>query len=80
MAVIRIVSFILVVIAGAAFAVLNSSLVGFNYYFGMVELPLSLLLALALFAGVLLGVFVGTLMLLRLKRELLRVSEKARLA
>ena len=57
---IRLVYFLLallVVILGVVFSVLNADTVQLHYYLGTVELPLSLVLILAMIVGALLGVF-----------------------
>jgi len=48
---------LLVIIFGIVFAVLNAEDVQLNYYLGSVELPLSLVLVLAMILGALLGIF-----------------------
>lgn len=64
----RIISFILLlilIIIGVGFAMQNAEQVTLNYYFGHVDLPLSLLLTLCLAVGALLGLFIGWCLLLR---------------
>ncbi|MET0027063.1 MAG: lipopolysaccharide assembly protein LapA domain-containing protein [Candidatus Thiodiazotropha sp.] len=61
---------ILIMIFGAAFAVLNSNLVEVNYYFGRQDMALSLVLTLVLGLGVVLGALSSMSRILRLKREL----------
>lgn len=46
-----------VVILGVAFSVLNAENVTLHYYLGSIELPLSLILVLAMIVGAVLGVF-----------------------
>ena len=60
---------ILVILIGVSFAGLNAQYVHFNYYFGNVELPLSLLLALGFAIGGFLGVFVSLSLIIRYKSE-----------
>ncbi|MBT2969506.1 MAG: DNA recombination protein RecN [gamma proteobacterium symbiont of Ctena orbiculata] len=67
---IKLVVVILIMIVGAVFAVLNADPVGFNYYFGSLDLPLSLIVTIALGLGVVLGVLAGTGKVLALKREI----------
>ena len=46
-----------IIIFGVVFAVLNAQNVQLNYYLGAVELPLSLVLVLAMIIGAILGIF-----------------------
>ena len=48
---------LLVIVLGVVFSVLNAENVQLNYYLGSVELPLSLVLVLAIIAGAILGIF-----------------------
>ena len=48
---------LLVIVLGVVFAVLNAETVQLNYYLGSVDLPLSLVLVLAIIVGALLGIF-----------------------
>jgi len=57
-----------IVIIGITFAVLNSSSVSINYYFGSHTFSISLLLALTLGLGAFFGILLITPTLLRLKR------------
>ena len=50
-------SALIVVILGVAFSVLNADTVQLHYYLGSIELPLSLILILAMIIGALLGIF-----------------------
>lgn len=60
--------FILIVI-GFTFACLNAQPVAVNYYIGQRDFPLSLLIALVLFSGGILGWLSGLALALRLKRD-----------
>jgi putative membrane protein len=72
--------FILVVVAilGAGLATLNASVVRFDYYFGTIQLPLSLILVVALAVGALLGVLSSLTVALEVRRENTRLRRKAR--
>ena len=71
--------FILVVlIFGLSFAVLNAESVQINYYFGMYQMPLSLILVIAFVIGALFGAVVNVGMILRLKRQIFRLRKEAR--
>lgn len=48
---------LIVVILGVVFSVLNADTVQLHYYLGSIELPLSLVLILAMIVGALLGIF-----------------------
>jgi putative membrane protein len=59
----------LVLLLGITFAILNSSLVTFHYYFGTMQVPLSLILGFTFGIGILLGWLLGLKIILRIKRE-----------
>jgi putative membrane protein len=70
---------ILIMILGAVFTVLNADPVEINYYFGSRDLPLSLILTIALGLGVLLGVLAGMGKVLGLKRELHSLKRRSQM-
>ncbi|HFQ13177.1 MAG TPA: LapA family protein [Gammaproteobacteria bacterium] len=72
--------FLLLVVIGIAFAVLNAEAVEFNYYFSSRQVPLSLILVLAMFSGAVLGVLASMGLIIRLKREALQLRRNAELA
>ena len=80
MRLIRLILFLLVMLAGVALAVMNADLVNLNYYFGSRELPLSVLLVGAVFVGAILGMVVGLGGMMRVKRENADLRKQARLA
>ena len=59
---------LLLIFFGISFAILNSSTVSLNYYLGHTEISLSLLLAITLSAGAVLGFILATPTIFRLKR------------
>ncbi|MEE8428161.1 MAG: LapA family protein [Gammaproteobacteria bacterium] len=75
---------LLAVILGISFAVLNAQAVAFNYYLGAGEVPLALIVVLALAGGVILGV-IGSMFKVvglanearRLRRDLCAVEKEA---
>ena len=69
MRLIKLVILLLIMAVGAVFAVLNAEAVQFNYYYGSIELPLSLIIAGAIFLGAVLGVIVAFFLSLNLKQE-----------
>lgn len=66
--------FLAVLVIGLAFAVLNAEPVMLNYYFGSREVPLSMLLVLALILGAILGVLGSLFKVVRLRRENARLA------
>ncbi|QKT04787.1 DUF1049 domain-containing protein [Ectothiorhodospiraceae bacterium 2226] len=71
---------LLVVVFGLTFAVLNAQPVRFDYYFGGGEVPLALLLAVALVVGALLGVLASLGVMLGLRRDLGRMRRRAQVS
>lgn len=79
----RIFSFIflcLIMLFGITFAALNSSLVTFNYYFAVKQIPLSLLLVFTFGFGILIGFIFTIFTLLRLKAENIRLKSRIKVA
>ncbi len=69
MLVIKLILFICLILLGSAFAALNSGNVHLNYYFGELDLPFALVAIALLSMGVLLGVLVVSIKMLRLRRD-----------
>jgi putative membrane protein len=67
------VIFLVLAVFGIVFAVLNAEPVPFNYYFGKLEVQLSLMLVLAIALGAVLGLFAGAAMLVRSRREVAKL-------
>jgi putative membrane protein len=80
MRIIKLILLMLIVMLGAVFAVLNAEPVQFNYYFGSHELPLSLVMTIAMGLGVLLGIFACMGMMFGMKRENILLKRKSQLA
>ena len=76
MKIINFLLFLIVLVIGFLFTMLNSSSVELNYYYGLIELPLALVAMAALLAGVLLGLFVEFGKLIKLKSELSKTKRK----
>jgi putative membrane protein len=74
------VALVAIMILGASFAVLNAERVAVDYYFGVAQAPLSLMLVLSVTAGALLGILVSLGAVLRLRGENAELRRKARLA
>ncbi len=70
---------LLLVLFGLSFASLNPEPVALRYYFGSLELPLSLLLSLVLAFGALLGMLVSLSLWLREKRRCAHLQRRVRL-
>ncbi|MCP4995112.1 MAG: LapA family protein [Gammaproteobacteria bacterium] len=71
---------LLVMMIGAAFAVMNADVVTLNYYFGSRVLPLSVVLVGAVAVGSLIGVVAIMFRVIGLKRENAELRRKAHLA
>ena len=71
---------IVIIVLGLSFAGLNSTPVHINYYIGEAELPLSLLLVLALSAGALIGLLFGLSLFLRMKCNNLQLRRRIKSA
>ncbi|MEO5573330.1 MAG: LapA family protein [Gammaproteobacteria bacterium] len=67
--IIRLILYILILLLGLTFAVLNGENIALNYYFGVWQAPLSLALVLAMALGALLGVVACLGQLMKLKNE-----------
>ena len=63
------VFYLIVALLALVFALLNAQTMEFNYYFGQVQLPLSLMLAIAIVLGAVLGVTVSLGMVMKAKRQ-----------
>lgn len=70
--------YILIALLALMFALLNPTPAPFNYYFGQVELPMSLLLALAVAFGAGLGVLASLGMVVRARRQVWQQRRYAR--
>lgn len=69
--------FLIVLVAlGLSFAVLNADPVTLNYYFGFLEVPLSMIVVVSLVAGALIGVLVSMGSLLRLRQTSARLKRQ----
>jgi len=78
----RLVSLILTaifVLLGLAFAVVNAKPVELNYFLATREVPLAMVLVLTLTVGALMGIVFSLGMVIRLKRETLRLRRQIQL-
>lgn len=71
---------LLIIIFGILFAVLNAEDVHLNYYLGSVELPLSLLLVLAMILGAVLGIFASLNLIIGSRRNASKLKRSAAVA
>ncbi len=72
--------FLVLVIFGIVFAVLNAEPVTLNYYFGSKQVALSLILVLAMIVGAILGVIASASMIISNRREVLKLRKSVELA
>ncbi len=77
---IKLVFVVLLVLLGAAFAVINDQPVQLDLYFFVTSLPLSLLLLLATGLGILLGALVSTFYFMRIRKENAQLRRQVNLA
>lgn len=73
-------TFLLIIIIGISFAIINSSPVTVNYYIGIKQIPLSLLLMLTFGIGLLIGFLTLLISIFRLRTNLGRARRKLRVA
>jgi putative membrane protein len=76
---IRLLLFLVLILLGAAFTVMNAGTLHLDYYFGTLDLPLSLVLIATLGIGALLGVLASLGTLFRMKRENAHLRRQVRL-
>lgn len=72
--------FLLILVIGLTFAVLNAEPVKLDYYFGSQYVPLSLTLVLALILGAIFGALASAGLVLRVKRENARLQKAIKVA
>ncbi|PLY16800.1 MAG: DUF1049 domain-containing protein [Sedimenticola sp.] len=76
----KLIFIFLIMIIGAALAVMNADPVQLNYYFGSIQLPLSVVLVGSIAAGAVLGLLATLAGFFRLKRQNVELRRKAKLA
>lgn len=79
MLVIKLLLLLVFMLIGASFAIINDAPVTVDLYFMRPELPLSLVLLLALGLGMLLGGLAGMIYFMRVRKENADLKRKARL-
>lgn len=71
---------LLVIILGVAFSVLNAENIQLNYYLGSIELPLSLVLVVAMIIGALLGIFASLGLIIGSRRSTTKLKRSVAVA
>ena len=71
---------LVVIIFGVTFAVLNAESVQLNYYLGSIELPLSLVLIVAMIIGALLGIFASLSLIIGSRRSATKLKRSVEVA
>jgi len=72
--------FLILVIFGIVFAILNAEPVKLNYYFGSKEVALSLILVLSMIVGAILGIIASASMIISNRREVMKLRKSAEVA
>lgn len=75
-----IILFVIVLLLGAGFSAINLTPVDINYYLGVLSLPLSMVVIVAIILGTLLGALALSTSILRLKYENRRIRKKVTLS
>ena len=71
--------FILVVLVfGLTFGIMNAESVQIDYYFGIGQMPLSLILVIAFVVGALFAAVINVGMILKLKRQIFKLRKEVR--
>lgn len=65
----RFAVYLIVALVALVLALLNAQAVQFNYYYGQVEVPLSLIVAIGIAVGALLGVMASLGIVIKTKRQ-----------
>jgi len=71
---------LLIIIFGIVFAVLNAESVQLNYYLGSVELPLSLVLVVAMIIGAILGILASLNLIIGSRRNASKLKHSVEVA
>lgn len=78
--ILNIAFYLLLVLCGLVFAILNSDLVTLSYYIGSREVPLSLIMFSALILGVVIGVLVSLGQVMKARHEISKLKKSVQLA
>lgn len=71
---------LVVIIIGVAFSVLNAENIQLNYYLGSVELPLSLVLIIAMIIGAILGILASLSLIIGSRRNTNKLKRSVEVA
>lgn len=71
---------LVVIIFGVTFSVLNAENIQLNYYLGSVELPLSLVLIIAMILGAILGIFASLNLIIGSRRSATKLKRSVEVA
>ncbi len=71
---------LVIILFGVTFAVLNADNVQLNYYMGSIELPLSLVVVLAMILGALLGIFASLGFVIGSRRQASKLKKSVEVA
>lgn len=71
---------LVVIIIGVAFSVLNAENIQLNYYLGSVELPLSLVLIVAMIIGAILGILASLSLIIGSRRNTNKLKRSVEVA
>lgn len=71
---------LVVIIIGVAFSVLNAENIQLNYYLGSVELPLSLVLVVAMIIGAILGILASLSLIIGSRRSTNKLKRSVEVA
>jgi putative membrane protein len=74
--VIGLVIALVIIFFGLSFSVLNAQRVGLDFYFGRADVPLSMILFVALTLGAVLGVMASIGLVIRQRREVVRLRRR----
>ena len=72
----RLILVLAVLLFGLAFHLKNNQLITLDYYFGAIELPVSLVVVLILILGALLGVLASLPIIIKLKQQKLKLEKQ----
>ena len=76
----KVIFLLILLIVGVSFSSWNSGTVELNYYFGTQQLPLSLSLVIAIGFGALFGMFGSLGVIMRLKRQAMKLNKSLKSA
>ena len=74
--IVKIILVVVILVSGLLFHLKNNQAIELSYYVGTIELPLSVLMVLALCVGALLGVLASMPLLIKLKQNKLKLEKQ----